>query len=362
MAIQLNPLTRKKLQRFRSIRRGFWSFMALVVAFVASLIGELLVNKRALVVSYDGKLHFPVYGKFYSGEYFGLEAESGQKYSYEVNYRQLEEVFKAKGVGGWVLMPLVPYDAYENDFTKTAGRLSAPSVQNRHLLGTDETGRYIFARLFYGFRIAMIFSLGFLVLTYLIGVTVGSLMGYFGGVVDLLSQRLVEIWANIPFLYMVIIIVALVPAGLPGWMRIGILLLIMVLFSWTSMTYYVRAAVYKEKARDYVAAANVLGAGPGRIIFKHLLPNVISTLVTFAPFTVAMAISSITALDFLGFGLPPPTPSWGELLKQGVDNLREAPWIVASGFLSLVVTLTLVTFVGEAVREAFDPKKFATYE
>ena len=165
MATQLNPLTLKKLQRFRSIRRGFWSFMALVVAFVASLIGELLVNKRALVVSYDGKLHFPVYGKFYSGEYFGLQEESGQKYSYEVNYRQLEQAFKVKDSGNWLLMPLVPYDAYENDFTKTAGRLSAPSVKTRHLLGTDETGRDIFARLFYGFRIAMICSLGFLVLT-----------------------------------------------------------------------------------------------------------------------------------------------------------------------------------------------------
>ena len=146
-----------------------------------------------------------------------------------------------------------------------------------------------------------------------------------------------------------------------GW-QVCALLLIMVLFSWTGLTYYVRAAVYKEKSRDYVSAAKVIGAGPLRIIFKHLLPNVISTLVTFAPFTIAAAISSITALDFLGYGLPPPAPSWGELLKQGVSNLRIAPWIVISSVTALVLTLTLVTFVGEAVREAFDPKKFSTYE
>ena len=178
----------------------------------------------------------------------------------------------------------------------------------------------------------------------------------------MLGLRFVEIWANVPFLYMVIILVSVMPSGWGvGW-QVSSLLIIMVMFSWTGMTYYIRASVYKEKSRDYIAAARVIGASPVRIIFKHLLPNVVSTLVTFAPFTIAAAISSITALDFLGYGLPPPTPSWGELLKQGVSNLRTAPWIVISTVTALVLTLTLVTFIGEAVREAFDPKKFSTYE
>jgi microcin C transport system permease protein len=176
-----------------------------------------------------------------------------------------------------------------------------------------------------------------------------------------LFQRLIEIWSNIPFLYMVIIVFSVIPDTLSVGFRITVLLLVMVLFSWTSMTYYMRTETYKEKARDYVAAARIIGASNTRIIFRHVLPNVISTLVTFMPFTVIGAIAAITALDFLGFGLPPPTPSLGELLKQGLSTLRTAPWIVTSSFGTLVAILTLVTFIGEAVRESFDPKKFTMY-
>jgi microcin C transport system permease protein len=260
-------------------------------------------------------------------------------------------------------MPLIPYDPYEMDYRDASSTgFSSPSLKRSHFCGTDKTERDILARLLYGFRIAMTFAIGYLVLTYLIAITIGSLMGYLGGKIDMLGLRFVEIWANVPFLYMVIILVSV----MPGWWGVGwqvsSLLIIMVLFSWTGMTYYIRASVYREKSRDYISAAKVIGASPLRIILKHLLPNVISTLVTFAPFTIAAAISSITALDFLGYGLPPPTPSWGELLKQGVSNLRTAPWIVIYTVASLVLTLTLVTFIGEAVREAFDPKKFSTYE
>ena len=233
---------------------------------------------------------------------------------------------------------------------------------NGQVIGTDTTGRDIFARLFYGFRIAIFFSLAFMVLTYLVGITIGCLMGYYGGVFDLIVQRLIEIWSNIPFLYMVIILFSVVPSTFSIPARIGLLLVVMVLFSWTSMTYYMRTATYREKARDYTAAATVLGAGAGRIIFHHILPNTISTIVTFMPFTVVSAITAITALDFLGFGLPPPTPSMGELLKQGTQTLTTAPWIVSSAFAALVFILILVTFIGEAVREAFDPKKFTTYQ
>ena len=355
--IRLNPLTLKKIRRFRSIKRGYWSFVALIVLYLISLFGELFVNKRAVLVSYEGELFFPTYGKQLAGKQFGLD------YDYEVDYRELEKRFAKKKNGNWLIMPIIPYGPYEMDYVdeKSTG-FSPPSLASGHLCGTDKTERDVLARLLYGFRIAMTFAIGYLILTYLIAIAAGSVMGFFGGRTDMLGLRLVEIWANVPFLYMVIILVSV----MPGWWGVGwqvcSLLLIMVLFSWTGLTYYVRAAVYKEKSRDYIAAAQVIGVGPLRIIFKHLLPNVISTLVTFAPFTIAAAISSITALDFLGYGLPPPTPSWGELLKQGVSNLRIAPWIVISSVAALVLTLTLVTFVGEAVREAFDPKKFSTYE
>jgi len=180
-------------------------------------------------------------------------------------------------------------------------------------------------------------------------------------VFDLIFQRIIEIWSNVPFLYMVIIIFSVIPSTVSVSTRIGILLLVMVLFSWTGMTYYMRTETYKEKSRDYIASARIIGATNSRIIFRHIMPNVLSTLVTFMPFTIVAAISAITALDFLGFGLPAPTPSLGELLKQGTANLRTAPWIVISAFGTLVALLTLVTFIGEAIRESFDPKTFSVY-
>jgi len=357
ISFQLNPLTRKKLQRFRSIKRGYWSFIVLLGMYGLSLGAELFVNNKALLVYYEGEFFFPTYADQIEGTRFGLG------YSYETNYRDLKQKFKDNQRGNWVILPIVPYDPYEMDYREeTATGLSPPNLEKRHFLGTDKTERDVLARLLYGFRIAMTFAIAYLILTYLIATVAGSLMGYGGGKTDMIGLRFVETWANVPFLYMVIILVSV----MPGWWGVGwqvsSLLLIMVLFSWTGMAYYVRASIYKEKAREYVAAARVIGASPGRIVFRHLLPNVISTLVTFAPFTIAAAISSVTALDFLGYGLPPPTPSWGELLKQGVNNLRIAPWIVISTVSVLVLTLTLVTFVGEAVREAFDPKKFSTYE
>jgi microcin C transport system permease protein len=234
-------------------------------------------------------------------------------------------------------------------------------MNDRHILGTDTTSRDILARLFYGTRIALWFSIAFMLAVYAIGITIGCAMGYFGGVFDLVFQRFIEIWSNIPFLYMIIIVFSVIPQTFTIPTRIGILLTVMVLFSWTSMTYYMRTETYKEKSRDYIAAARVIGASNTRIIFRHILPNVLSTLVTFMPFTVVSAITAITALDFLGFGLPPPTPSLGELLKQGTATLRTAPWIVMSAFGTLVILLTVVTFIGEAVRESFDPKKFTIY-
>ncbi|MDR0902833.1 MAG: ABC transporter permease subunit [Opitutaceae bacterium] len=359
--MRLNPLTVKKLKRFRSIKRGYCSFLLLVLLLVVSLFGELLVNSRALVVRHDGRWFFPTYGAIIPGDTFGLG------YRYETGYRELRERYRASPGGkNWLLMPpLCAFNEYENTPHEGVFKPAPPSWLGGpagHLLGTDTTGRDIFARLFYAFRIAMLFALAFVVCTYLIGVAAGCAMGYFGGGVDLLGQRLIEIWSNIPFLYTVIIIASVIPDTTGLQTRIAILLLVLVAFSWTGMTYYMRTATYKEKARDYTAAAIVLGAGTGRVIFSHILPNTISTIVTFVPFTVISAVTSITALDFLGFGFPPPTPSMGELLKQGTQTLTTAPWIVISAFSSLVIVLTLVTFIGEAVREAFDPRKFTLYK
>lgn len=350
-----NPQTLKKLRRFREIKRGYYSFLFLAGLLVLLAIGELLVNSRALLVSYEGELYFPTYTAFHPGTDFGLD------YSYEVNYRDLSEYFADQGEGNWVVMPLVPFNPYENNSYEGVFKPSAPSIATQHYFGTDTTSRDILARLFYGTRIALVFSLAFTLWVYLIGISVGCAMGYFGGVFDLVFQRVIEIWSNIPFLYMVIIVFSVIPSSLAIPARIAILLAIMVLFSWTGMTYNMRTETYKEKSRDYVAAARILGASDTRIIFRHILPNVLSTLVTFMPFVVVSAIASITALDFLGFGLPPPTASLGELLKQGTASLRTAPWIVSAAFTTLVVLLTVVTFIGEAIRESFDPKKFTVY-
>ncbi len=353
--LRLNPQTRKKLRRFRNIRRGYYSFLLLAGLGVLLIIGELLINSRALIVSYEGQLYFPTYTTFHPGTDFGLD------YDYETNYRELKARFAQSGGDNWVLLPLVPYNPYENHAPGGIFRPLPPDASQQHYLGTDTTSRDILARLFYGTRIALVFALVFTACVYLIGITIGCAMGYFGGVFDLIFQRIIEIWSNVPFLYMVIIIFSVIPSTVAVSTRIGILLLVMVLFSWTGMTYYMRTETYKEKSRDYIASARVIGASNSRIIFRHIMPNVLSTLVTFMPFTIVAAISAITALDFLGFGLPAPTPSLGELLKQGTANLRTAPWIVISAFGTLVALLTLVTFIGEAIRESFDPKTFSVY-
>ncbi|MGI8605508.1 MAG: ABC transporter permease [Verrucomicrobiales bacterium] len=350
----LSPLTRKKFNRFRAIKRGWWSFVILGVFYSLSLVAELLVNNRAIVVKYEGEWYFPTYGAFHPGIDFG------ETYNYEANYRALREKFRQENRGNWVLMPPVPYGPQENDFLQGKNPPSPPDFGHQHYFGTDPTGRDVLARVVYGFRIGMTFALAFTVAVYLIGVVIGCAMGYFGGWVDLLGQRLVEIWSNIPFLYMVIIAVSLTPAEVGTVARVALLLIVMVAFSWSDKTYYMRTVTYKEKARDYTAAAQLLGAGPFRILFRHIFPNTVATLVTFLPFTVAGAISLLTALDFLNFGLPKPTPSWGELLEIGLGHTH-APWIVTSAVLAIFLVLLLVTFVGEAVREAFDPRKFTTY-
>lgn len=345
----ISPLTRKTLQRFRSIKRGYWSAVIVAILILLSLCAELLVNSRALIVHYEGDWYFPTYGAVIPGEAFGLD------YKYETNYRRLQEKFIAEGREDWVLMPPVPFNPFENDLREGTYPPYPPSIASRHYLGTDTVGRDVVARLVYGFRIAIFFSLFLLVCNYVVGTALGCLMGYWGGMFDLLFQRLIEIWSNIPFLYVVMIVASIV---VPNFWT---LILVMLVFSWMGMTWYMRTATYKEKEREYVMAAKALGAGTPRIIFYHIIPNTISIIITFIPFSVAGGITALTSLDFLGFGLPPPTPSWGELLRQGMENLQK-PWIVSSVVIAMVLVLIMVTFIGEAVREAFDPKKYTIYE
>ncbi|RYD36145.1 MAG: ABC transporter permease subunit [Verrucomicrobiaceae bacterium] len=351
----LSPITRQKLRRFRSLKRGWWSFLLLVALTFISLFSEMIANSRALVVRSQGSWYFPTYGDIIPGKTFGLD------YDYETDYRALRDKFSSENKGGWVLMPPIPWNPTETDAQEGVMHPAAPTAARRHLLGTDKTGRDVLSRLIYGYRNNMMFAMAYTLGVYLAGVVLGCLMGWLGGKVDLLGQRVVEVWQSVPFLYTVMIAVSIMPVGLSLWMRITILLLIMVFLSWMGIARYMRAATLKEKSRDYTASARLLGAGQGRIIFRHILPNTLATLVTFLPFTVAGAIASLTALDFLNFGLPPPTPSWGELLAQGMENLY-AEWLVVSAFSAIAIALTLVTFTGEALREAFDPKKYTTYQ
>jgi len=347
--IRFNPQNLRKIKRFKSIKRGYYSFIAFTVMIVIALIAEILVNNRALIVHYEGEYYFPTYGRMIPGTTFG------EDYEYEINYRQLAKRFAVEANGNWAILPPVPFNAYENDLRPDEYPPYAPSIREKHYMGTDTVGRDIVARLVYGFRIAIFFSLLLLLINYTIGVSIGCAMGFFGGKFDLFFQRIIEIWSNVPFLYIIIIISSIIAPNL------FMLILIMAFFGWIGITWTMRTVTYKEKSREYILAAKALGASNLRIIFKHIIPNTVAVIVTFAPFSVSGGIVALTSLDYLGFGLPPPTPSWGELLQQGWTNLNEW-WIAGSVIAAMVVTLIIVTFIGEAVREAFDPKLHTTYE
>lgn len=343
----LSPLTKKKIKAFKEIKRGYWSFLILATLLTLSLFAELLVNSKALVVKYQGEWHFPVFSDVKSGSDFGLD------YASEADYRVLQKRFEEADNGDFVLMPIVPWNPYEQDFSGDFPP-TAPSVESKHYLGTDVIGRDILARLVYGFRTAMGFALATMAVSYAIGTVVGCAMGFFGGKFDLFVQRLIEVWSMVPFLYVIMILVSITQPTFALFVGIN------VLFGWMGMTWYMRTMTYKESAREYVLAAKALGASTMRILLHHILPNTMVMIVTLAPFTIAGNITALTALDYLGLGLMPPTPSWGELLQQGKSNL-DSPWIVASVVASIVTVLVMVTFIGEAIRAAFDPKKFTRY-
>lgn len=346
----LHPQTRKQWQRFSQHKRGFGSAIVLLVLIVLSCGAELLANNRALVVHYQDQYYFPTYGAILPGTTFGLS------YPHETDYRALQKRFSTeKTSGNWLLMPPIPWNPNETDAVDGLYPPLAPSLEHKHIAGTDGAGRDIATRLLYGFRISIAFSLLLVASNFLAGTIIGCAMGFHGGRFDLFMQRFIEIWSSIPTLYVIMIISSIINPNF--WSLLGI----MAVFNWTGMTWYMRTASYKEKARTYVLAARALGASNWRIITRHILPNTTVLLITFAPFSIAGGISALTALDYLGFGLPPPTPSWGALMREGVSRL-DNEWIAGSVVCAMILILVLVTWIGEALREAFDPKKHTVYE
>lgn len=335
-----SDLTRARFRRFRAMRRAWWSLLVLTAAFVLSLGSELISNDRPLLLAYQGKLHVPVV-KFYPGTTFGLPQAT------RTDYHALENDSTFKAAGGWMIFPLVKWGPYRNHLELAGNPPHKPSAT--HWLGTDNTGRDVFSRLLYGFRLCMAFALLISLLAAVLGILIGGLQGWLGGKADILGQRFIEIWSALPFLYVVILL------GTLYGRSFALLVCIVALFSWIGLSYYMRAEFLRLRNLNYVRSARALGIPAWRIFLRHVLPNAVTPVVTVLPFLLVSGISALTSLDFLGFGLQPPAPSWGELLRQGLDNLH-APWLAIAATMALFVTLLLATFVGEGLREAFDPK------
>jgi microcin C transport system permease protein len=336
----LSPLAQRRWRAFRANRRGYVSAWLFLILFFATLGAEFVANDKPLLLKYDGAYYFPIF-KSYPETAFGGSFETEARYRDPFLREQVAE-------HGWMIFPPIPfsYDTINYDLTEPAP--SPPSAAN--WLGTDDQGRDVLARVIYGFRLSVLFGLTLTFFSSAIGVAAGAVQGYFGGLTDLLFQRFIEIWNGMPVLYLLIIMASLVQPNF-WW-----LLLLMLLFSWMSLVHVVRAEFLRARNLDYVRAAKALGASNVAIMFRHVLPNAMVATLTFLPFVLNHAITTLTALDFLGFGLPPGSPSLGELLNQGKNNLQ-APWLGLSAFVVLALLLTLLIFVGEAVRDAFDPRK-----
>jgi microcin C transport system permease protein len=357
-------LNRRRWQNFKSNKRGYWSLWIFSVLFVISLFAELIANDRPFLIKFDGHLYWPAFVT-YSETTFGGDFETA------ADYRDpyLQKLIKDKG--GVIIWPLIRYSYDTHNLDLPTPAPSPPTwmlteaqcrdvVEKKHLkscrdleynwLGTDDQGRDVVARLIYGFRISVLFGLSLTIISSIIGVAAGAVQGYFGGWIDLGFQRFIEIWNAIPYLYLLLIISAVLP---PGFF---VLLGIMALFSWVSLVGLVRAEFLRGRNFEYVQAARALGVSNAVIMFRHLLPNAMVATMTFLPFIVSSSVMTLTALDFLGFGLPPGSPSLGELLAQGKANIQ-APWLGFTGFFSVAIMLSLLIFIGEAVRDAFDPRK-----
>ncbi len=336
----LTAINQRRLANFRANRRGYWSLWIIAVLFVLSLFAELIANDRPALVQYKGAFYTPIF-KTYPETTFGGVFET------EANYRD-PVVRKLIADNGWAFWPLIPYSYSTIDFGLGEPAPAAPS--QRHWLGTDAQGCDVLARLIYGFRLSMLFGLTLTIAGSIVGVAAGAVQGYFGGWVDLLFQRFIEIWSGLPQLFILIIVSSIVVPGF--WTLLAVLLL----FGWTALVSVVRAEFLRARNFDYVRAARALGMGDGRIIVKHVLPNAMVATITFLPFILSGSIIALTSLDFLGLGMPVGSPSLGEMLKQGKERLQE-PWLGLTSFITIAGMLTLLVFVGEALRDAFDPRK-----
>ena len=383
-----SPVTMKRVKKFKSMKRGYYSLLIIGFLYFLSMFNAVLMNNKAIIVSHNGKLMFPFIDDipfvngFYPNSKLGFRAGEKQ------NFRMLKRRFAGEIVGadvkkvsimsddygvestvkqpakekgkdeGWVLMPFYHFGPNESLLDELGqdengnDRNPPTAPEWSHPMGTDDRGRDVFARLAYGFRISISFAIIVISFSYAVGITIGAILGYFGGKIDIFGQRIVEVWASMPFLYTIMIVASIWE---PNFFMLAFLL---AGFRWMGMTYYVRGEFLREKSKDYVSAAISIGATDRTIIFKHILPNALTPVISFAPFAVVAAIGSLVSLDFLGFGLPAPTPSWGELISQGLANLRSY-WLVMAPFGALFATLLLISFIGEAIREAFDPKQYS---
>ena len=336
----LSPLAQRRLAIFRASRRGYWSLWIFLVLFGLSLCAEVIANDRPLLVRFDGRWYVPVLVSYPETTFGGVLPTA-------TDYRD-PAVRKLIDAKGWMIWPPIRYSYDTINYALPVPAPAPPSREN--WLGTDDQGRDILARLIYGFRISVLFGLTLTVLSSIIGIAAGAVQGYWGGWVDLLVQRGIEIWSGLPVLYLLIILASLVEPTF--WWLLGLMLL----FSWLALVGVVRAEFLRARNFDYVRAARALGVAPVTIIVRHVLPNAMVATLTFMPFILNGSITTLTSLDFLGFGMPPGSPSLGEILAQGKANLQ-APWIAITGFVVLAAMLTLLVFIGEAVRNAFDPRK-----
>lgn len=353
--VRSESIFERRFRKFRRIKRGYWSFLFITAAYLISFTLPYLMNSTAFLIRYQGQYYVPAFN-FYPASTFGQQAFG------ETDYRALKKELEQSSNGDWVLLPPYPYGPNESLLDLPGSPPHPPSRE--HPFGTDDRGRDVLVRLAYGLNISLTFALLVMFIGDGIGIAVGAMLGYLSGKIDLIGQRFIEIWSSLPFLYTIIIVSSIVvPVYIPGrmqvlqpsfWLLIGIL----TAFEWMGITYYIRGEFYREKAKDYVGAAIVTGVSEPAIMFRHILPNSLTPVISFAPFTIVANIAALVALDFLGFGLPAPTPSWGELIGQGMENLTKW-WLVFFPLGVLFVTLLLVVFIGEAVREAFDPKEYS---
>ena len=340
LGMSITAITRRRIDNFKRNRRGYISSVFFMVLFFISLFAELIANDKPLMVWFDGAVYSPALFEY-------TETAFGGEFETEADYRDefVAELIEEKG---WMIWPLIPfsYDTVNLDLPVPAP--APPSAVN--WLGTDDQGRDVLARTIYGFRISVLFGLTLTLVSAVVGVSVGAFQGFYGGLLDLLGQRFMEIWGGMPMLYLLIIMASVITPNF--WWLLGLMLL----FSWMGFVGVVRAEFLKARNLDFVRAAKALGVSNLKIIYKHILPNAMVATVTFMPFTLAGSITTLTALEFLGFGLPIGSPSLGELLNQGKANLT-APWLGITGFVVIATMLSLLVFMGEAVRDAFDPRK-----